>query len=220
MVILNDYKDQHLIYTHPEITIINQTEQITPLSKKYNKLISYTKYEYIAVLEDDDYYLKNHLKYAMDHMVADSAYRTGLGFVHTARNQPLHLSGNYFFASHVFSKKFFDEIGGFEEKPKDNCTFDVDFITKIQSKIGPYANKPELEDITYIYRWGNNHWHGSGLGTNTSTMSKTVAGFVATQKQQGKIPSGKIILEPHWVQNYEELQDMAVTVERAKNANS
>ena len=211
LVILNDYYDQHLIYNHPEITIINQNEQITPLSKKYNKLISYTKYDYIAVFEDDDKYLKNHLTYAMNHLIDGSAFRNGLGLVHTGVGQPLHKSGNYFFSSHVFSKKLFEKIGGFEEKPIDNCTFDVDFISKITREVGNYAHGPKLDDIEFIYAWGNGHYHGSGLGTHTSTMSKTVSGFVEQQKSAGRIPTGKIILNPHWNEDYEQMKQKFIS---------
>ena len=198
LVILNDYADQELIFNHPEVVIINSKERITPLGKKFNKNIEYCSHDVLVCMEDDDHYLPHHISYAVSHM-QNGIFHAGIAW---CKSQPdkLHRSGNYFHATHVFTRELFNLVGGYPEI--DVCTVDTGIMSKFNKAVGSYTQHPKPEDYSYIYVWGNNSYHGSGWGTNINNLSELAASSVTQQKHQGKIPTGKVILNPHWNHDY------------------
>jgi glycosyltransferase involved in cell wall biosynthesis len=199
LIILNDFAEQELIYNHNEIRIINSKERIKPLGTKFNKNIEYCQYEILCCMEDDDYYLPNHLTYAVDNMHR-GVYHSGVAWVWTAPGK-LHRSGNYFHGNHVIKRDLFEKVGRYPDI--DNCTVDVGIMAKIQKELGTnYSQSPKPEEMTYIYRWGCGSYHGSGYGTNITNVSELAANAVQHQKSLGKVPTGKVILNPHWREDY------------------
>lgn len=194
LVILNDYAEHELIYKNPEITIINVKDRISPLGKKFNKNIEFCKHDILACWEDDDYFMPHRLSYAVENM-RNGVFHSGVAFVTTGRDTPWHFSGNHFHSSIVFHRELFDKVGGYPEI--DNCTLDVGLMGKFTNEIGNYTQRPSLENIGYIYRWGNGSYHGSGYGTNIKNLSELAANAVQHQKGLGKVPQGKVILNPH-----------------------
>lgn len=215
LVILNDYDEQELIFNHPEVVIVNQKERIKPLGAKFNKNIELCSHDILVCMEDDDLYLPNHISYAVEHM-KDGIFHTGVAWVWTAPGK-LHHSGNYFHASHVFTRELFERAGKYPLK--DNCTVDVGIMGEFQRAIGhAYTQHPKFDDITYIYRWGNQSYHASGYGTQINNVTEMATNAVQHQKGLGKVPTGKVILNPHWKEDYVQLAQWAA--EEKKNGNS
>lgn len=207
LVILNDYADQELIFNHPEVVVINHKDRITPLGNKFNKNIELCSHDILCCMEDDDIYLPNHITYAVENM-KNGIFHTGLAWVKTGFGA-MHRSGNYFHASHVFTRELFNKVNGYPEK--DNCTVDVGIMGKFNKEVGSYTQHPKPEDMTYIYRWGNGSYHGSGWGGGIDNLSELAEQSIARQKAMAKIPTDKVILEPKWNEDYVALANFCTT---------
>lgn len=207
LVILNDYEHQTICYDHEQIKIFNVKDRIKPLGKKFNTNIALCKHDIIAVFEDDDLFLPNHLTYAIENMKN--------GIFHSCRawvmygDKPVYRCRNLFHSSHVFERKLFDSVGGYEET--DACTVDVSIIKKFQKLLGVYSQEPSENDTNYVYRWLNNHYHGSGWGVQISDISDKAMYNIEIMRSQKRIPTGTIELNPNYAKNYHDL------IEQAKN---
>ena len=208
LVILNDLDKQHIIFDHPEVTIINSKTRISPLGRKFNTNISYCKYDIVAVMEIDDIYLPNHLSYAVTHMKND-IYHCGNAWIWTGKDSQLHHAGNYFHATHCYTKDLFNKIGGYSEEI-DNTTLDIDIIVKFQKLVGNYSQSQSYRDISYIYRWGVGGYHASGWGTNINNLSELAQSSIEQRIQFNEEPSGDIFIQPEWKQDYSTLARKAV----------
>jgi hypothetical protein len=215
LVILNDLAEQELIFNHPEVVIINSKQRYTPLGEKFNKNVEYCSHDYVAVMEIDDIYLPNHLTYAMQNM-QNGIFHANLAYVWTGRNKPLHITGNYFHATHVYSKELFNKVGGYT-KSIDNTTIDVNIIQSFQKEVGNYTKSPDYKDITYVYRWGVGGYHTSGWGTQINNVSDLAKLSIQQQIRAGIEPTGKIILEPKWNEPYDIMTQEALEAHYAKS---
>ncbi len=213
MVILNDFAEQELIFQHPEVVVINLREQIKPLGRKFASNVNMCSHAVLAVWEDDDYFLPWHLRMAVDRM-RDGIFHSGVAWVHTAPGS-LHKSGNHFHGNLVFTRELYESVGGYH--PIDNCTVDVSLMGRFTQRLGHYSQHPDPEDMSYIYRWGCGLYHGSGWGTGIDNVSDLAANSVQHGKAMGKVKTGKIILRPHWREDYVELARKAAESERVRH---
>jgi hypothetical protein len=203
LVILNDLSEQNIIFDHPEVRVINSKTRISPLGRKFNVNISHCKYDIISVMEVDDIYLPNHLSYAISHM-KDGIYHCGNAWVWTGKDIPLHHTGNYFHATHCYTKELFDKAGRYSETI-DNTTLDIDIIVKFQNLIGNYSQSQSKQDISYIYRWGVGGYHASGWGTQINNLSDLASNSINYSISNNIEPTGEIIITPRWNQDYNSL---------------
>lgn len=208
LVILNDLSDQTIIFDHPEVKIINLKDRISPLGRKFNVNINYCQHDIISVMEIDDIYLPNHLSYAIDNMKND-IYHCGNAWIWTGQNVPLHHSGNYFHATHCYTRSLFNKIGGYSESI-DNTSLDIDIIVKFQKLLGNYSQSQKFEDISYIYRWGVGGYHASGWGTSINNLSSLAENSIKQRINNNEEPTGEIILQPKWNQDYLALSREAI----------
>lgn len=200
LVILNDLSYQTITFDHPEVRIINTKDQIVPLGRKFNTNISHCKYDIISVMESDDIYLPNHLSYSVEHM-KDGIYHCGCAWIFTCADEKLSYAGNYFHATHCYTKDLFDKVGGYSEHI-DNTTLDVDIISKFQKICGNYTQYQNKEDISYIYRWGVGGYHTSGWGVNINNVSELTKDSIAKRILSKEEPIGNIKIEPRWKYDY------------------
>lgn len=199
LVILNDYADQELIYNHPEVVIINSKDRIKPLGLKFHKNIEYCSHDILVCMEDDDIYLPHHISYAVENM-RNGIFHSNIAWCKN-QNRKLHKAGNYFHATHVFTRELYNKVGGYPNAI-DNCTVDVTIMSKFTQALGSYSQSPPPDKWSYIYVWGNGSYHGSGWGTAIHNLSDLAQMSVDQQKNMGKIPTGKIVLEPKWEKDY------------------
>lgn len=208
LVILNDLDAQTIIFDHPEVRVINVKEHISPLGQKFNTNVQHCQYDIISVMEVDDIYLPHHLSYAIDHM-KDGIYHCGNAWIWTGPNIPLHHTGNYFHATHCYTRSLFDQIGGYSESI-DNTTLDVDIIVKFQKILGNYTQGQQFKDISYIYRWGVGGYHASGWGGSINNLSSLAEMSIQQRIATNQEPIGDILIVPEWKQNYITLAQEAI----------
>jgi hypothetical protein len=194
LVILNDLQDQELEFNHPEIRIINYPSRIKPLGKKFNINIENCKYEYLATWEDDDFFLSNRLSFGVANM-KNGVFHTHDGFVQRGFRK-IEKTANYFHSQHIFTKKLFNEIGGYAER--DQCTIDIELMEKLRKAVGEYSTKLTNEDdYSYVYVWaGADSYHGSGMGIENMNISDSAFETVKQQINNGIVKTGNIKLNP------------------------
>jgi len=204
MVIVNDYPLQTLIFDHPEIRIINLDKTFPTIGDKENFAVNQCKGELIAVWDDDDVALSNHMTNIAKYWKEDTNllhWNRGVFYNNRAITDITQL-GN---SGIVYSKKIWEELGG---HPLENAGYDMTFVQAIRKKGGIVEAAPPDEEVSWFYMWGGRGYHMSGQGTDVpgkANVIKRHASHVERERQQGRIPIGNVQLYPRWQRNYPEM---------------
>lgn len=200
LIIVNDYPKQNLIFNHPEVKIFNINKTFPTIGEKENFAVSKCSGELIAVWDDDDIALPNHLDNISKYMKNNSLLHWGRGILmDDGKITAITGLGN---SGIVYTKKVWEDIGG---HPLENAGYDMSFVMKIRSKYKFIEAKPEDKNVGWIYYWGNRSYHMSGLGTDTpdrDNIIKRHSEYIEKQVTLGNIPTGNIYLKPRWKRNY------------------
>lgn len=209
MVIVNDYVMQTLIFDHPNVRIINLEEQFPTIGEKENFAVEQCKGDIIAVTDDDDIYLNNHTSNIKKYFVPGTDIMHWKGAYYNEPNVSAIVGiGN---SGMVYSKNAWEKFG---KHPIMNAGGDSTFSGKIH-KSGKVVNaNPPDSEVSAFYRWSvsgsdsNGIYHQSGQGTDTpdrDSIIKRHGAHIENLRRQGKIPTGKITLKPHWKYNYQQM---------------
>lgn len=213
LIIVNDYPLQTLIFDHPNVKIFNLKETFKTIGDKENFAIEQCSGDIIAVWDDDDIALPNHLSNIKKFWKEDT------NILHWAKgvyyNYPnitdIPFIGN---SGMVYSRKAWEAVG---RSPIMNAGGDTVFKDDIHA-LG--ADKivfayPPLNEVSWFYRWslpqidGNPAiFHQSGLGEDVPHKPNIIqrhSAYIEQQRIKGLIPTGEIILQPHWNQSYDVL---------------
>lgn len=204
MVIVNDYPLQKLHFNHPKVRIINLNKTFDTIGEKENYAVSLCRYDTIAVWDDDDLALPNHLqninKYFPEHDLLH--WNNGILLV-SNEIAAIHSLGN---SGIVYSKDIWERVGRHE---LENAGYDMTFVMKIQSMGGIVARPvPPNDEVSWVYTWGGGSYHMSGLGRDTPDRDNVVirnAQHIEELRLAGKIPTGIVYLKPHWNHDYIEM---------------
>ncbi len=204
LIIVNDYPLQEFIFEHPQVRIYNLKETFKTIGDKENFAVDKCSGELIALQDDDDIALPNHLNNIKKY------WKDGANLMHWNRaiyfNKPNITAitgvGN---SGIVYSKKVWEEIGG---HPLENAGYDQTLCQRIRAKGGVLHAEPPDNEVSWLYRWGGGEYHMSGRGTDDGSMPNVIernAEHVEYKRRLGLIPTGKIYLNPHWEVDYSEL---------------
>lgn len=204
MVIINDYPLQKLIFDHPKVRIFNVDETFKTIGEKENFAVEQCKGDIIAVTDDDDVYMQNHLSNI------DKYFVPGTNILHWQRgvyyNDPeitnITWIGN---SGMVYSKDAWLKAG---KHPIMNAGGDSIFAEKV-FKLGNVVHaSPELPSAFYRWRMPN-LYHQSGMGVDDETKFPSIIErhqkHIEGLRKRGLIPTGEVILEPHWNRPYDEM---------------
>lgn len=204
LIIVNDYPLQKLIFEHPEVRIYNLDKTFDTIGEKENYAVSLCKGDKIAVWDDDDIAMPNHLS-NIDKYFGDADllhWHRGVLF-NFDKIEAITGLGN---SGIVYSKRIWEQIGG---HPLENAGYDMTFVYKIMENSDKivHADPPD-DEVSWFYMWGGRSYHMSGLGTDDNVRPNAIvrhSEHVEALRLQGKIPTGEIYLQPHWKMNYEKL---------------
>jgi hypothetical protein len=188
MVIINDSKNCHYIFEHPQIKIFNIKERFSNLSEKLKFGFEQCSYNYIYRLDDDDLLGPNGLHITEDFINKNSGFeiyrpKTHYFFIHNTFEK----IGSNVNNGNVYTKSYIDRI----EFPNKSFGEDFDITFKNNARIYEDSGKP-----TMIYRWGMGTYHVSGLGNvTTEEMYKTIDSMTKNNR-------GNIILNPRFGSDY------------------
>jgi glycosyltransferase involved in cell wall biosynthesis len=207
LIIVNDYPLQKLSYNHPEIKIFNLEETFLTIGEKENFALEQCSGELIAVWDDDDIALPNHISNIAKYFTEDGELLLwGNGaLVHSNNIHELTGLGN---SGIVYTKKIWKELGG---HPLENAGYDTTFVNQIIYRPGAkpiIVAYPPNEEVSWFYMWGGRGYHMSGEGTDHPGKLNAIqrhSAHVESERALGKIPTGEITINPHWDIDYQKL---------------
>jgi len=207
LIIVNDYPLQKLSYEHPEIKILNLEETFLTIGEKENFALQQCSGELIAVWDDDDVAMPNHLSNIAKYFTEDGEilfWGNGVLF-HGNDIHELTGLGN---SGIVYTKKIWEELGG---HPLENAGYDTTFVNQIIYRAGAkpmIVACPPDEEISWFYMWGGRGYHMSGQGTDHEGRPNAIqrhSAHVESERALGNIPTGDIIIKPNWRLPYSDL---------------
>jgi glycosyltransferase involved in cell wall biosynthesis len=204
LIIVNDYPLQKLIFEHPEVKIFNLDETFAVIGAKENYATELCNGEIICQWDDDDVALPNHLSNVAKLFTDDVNilhWKTGVYY-----NEPnitdVGWIGN---SGIVFRKSAWKAIGG---HPLENAGYDMTFIETLHKHGGRLFAEMPKEDASWFYMWGGRGYHMSGQGHDVPGKANAIQRhslYVENLRAQGKIPTGEILLKPHWNKDYKQM---------------
>lgn len=206
LIIVNDYPLQKLVYNHPEIKIYNLDETFLTIGEKENYAIERCSGELIAVWDDDDVALSNHLSNIAKFWKPNTNllhWETGVYY-----NEPSITAikgiGN---SGIVYSKKAWEEIG---RSPIENAGGDMTLVVALHNlgRDGVVLANPPKDEASWFYMWGGRGYHQSGQGTDTADRPNIIqrhSAHIESLRKKGEIPTGDIHLNPHWNKDYAQM---------------
>ena len=202
LVIVNDYPLQKLHFDHPRVKIFNLDNTFDTIGEKENFAVSQCQYDIVAVWDDDDIAMSNHLSNIDKYFADDSDllhWQKGIVFG-AGEITAMTSLGN---SGIVYSKKIWKQLGG---HPKENAGYDMTLVIKIKeaSKNIVLASPPD-DEVSWFYYWANRSYHMSGLGADTPDRPNVIqrhSEHIENLRLQGSIPTGDIYLNPRWKQDY------------------
>ena len=196
-----DYPLQRLHFDHPDVRIINLDFTFRTIGEKENFAVSACRFDTIAVWDDDDIALPNHLanidRYLLGHDLLH--WQRGAACV-GGEIKSLGSLGN---SGIVYSRRLWSEVSGHAH---ENAGYDVTFVNRLLAARAPVAlASPPPREVSWFYMWGNGSYHMSGLGTDDASRPDVVkrhSDHIESLRQAGKIPTGDIELRPRWHRDY------------------
>jgi hypothetical protein len=205
LIIVNDYPLQNIKYDHPEIKIYNLDTIFNTIGEKENFTIDKCSADIIALWDDDDIEMPNHLINIAKYFKEDSDLLQWHRGVYMNAPEIVDITGlgN---AGMVYSKKIYDQLGGY---PLENAGYDMTFILNIKANSDKvvYAAPPN-DEVSFFYVWGGRDYHMSGLGTDTLDRPNVIerhTKYIEEKRLKGEIPTGDITLQPHWKYDYKQI---------------
>ena len=205
LIIVNDYPLQKLVFDHPNVKIYNLDKTFETIGEKENYAVSLCNGEIIAVWDDDDIAMPNHLNNIYKY------FKNGSDLLHWEKgvfyNEPnitaITSLGN---SGIVYTKSIWEKVG---KHPIENAGYDATFVHRIMGKTNKIVKaSPPNEEVSWFYMWGGRDYHMSGMGTDTPDRPNVVirnSQHVEKERKRGSIPTGEIILKPRWKKDYKQL---------------
>ena len=204
MVIINDYPLQKLIFDHPQVRIINLDYTFDTIGAKENFATEQCKGDVICQWDDDDLAMPNHLQNVNKFFISgsDLLHWHKAIFMNMPNISEITGVGN---SGIVYSRKGWKLVGGY---PLENAGYDMTFVINIKTKSKNIVFvEPPDNEASWVYCWGGRGYHMSGQGTDTLDRPNVIqrhSSYIESQRKAGRIPTGEIILKPHWNMNYKE----------------
>lgn len=208
LVILNDTPELRLEFDHPEIRIVNLSEQFRRPNEKRNAAFALSSHDLLFVWDDDGIYLPHCISFATgDFGKHKGFFKTTNAFV--ISGGALRVSRqNIFHSGTCLTRNAFDRVRGYTFN--ENVHFyreeiEDQFQRKHPNLVQHYDIA--LEDIYYIYRWGGVDvflHHGDA--------------------KPHELKHGHIKLNPHWETDYlklvhDYLATLAVDIDDSRRPN-
>lgn len=206
LIIVNDYPEQKLYFDHPDVKIINLDVTFNYLGQKDNYATQICKYNTVAVWDDDDIALPNHLSNI-------NKFFPNYDLLHWQRgcqvdNKKIVKISSLGNSGIVYTKDIWLTSGGYNNN--ENAGHDMSFVVKLKRdhKCKVITASPPDDEISWFYMWGNRCYHASGQGADEPGRDNIIIRHkrhIENLKNQNKIPLGNIELKPKWRINYSKL---------------
>ncbi len=199
-VLVNDYPEQKLIFDHPQVRVYN-TPPFNTIGEKENFAVEQCKGDIIAVTDDDDVYMPNHNRNIKEWFDDEIGILHWIGVFY---NEPditsIEFIGN---SGMVYSKEAWKKVG---KCPIVNAGGDTIFSNSIHALSGYKVAEPIHPSAWYRWKMTTDRiFHQSGAGNDVIGKPSIIERHrehIEGLRKKGLIPTGKIILHPHWNIDY------------------
>lgn len=203
LIIVNDYPLQKLVFDHPQVKIFNLDETFPLIGEKENYAIERCQGDIIAVWDDDDIAMPNHLCNIAAHFVEGSnLMHWGKGvFYNDKKITAITSIGN---SGIVYSKRAWEAIG---KSPLMNAGGDMVLVYALIALDPTKVVYAYPEEPSWFYYWAHRSFHQSGLGEDTPDRLSIVvrnSAHIELERRKGNIPTGEIVLIPSWAIDYQQ----------------
>lgn len=204
LIIVNDYPLQTLIFNHPEVKVINTDTTFPTIGHKENFALEQCSGDIIAVWDDDDIAMPNHLSNIAKYFTPGSNilhWQKGVYYNEPAITAITGL-GN---SGVVYSKSGWEKVG---KHPFENAGYDTTFINKLHKLGGVVNAAPPDHEVSWWYMWGGRDYHMSGLGADVKGKPNVLqrhAAHIEKKRVKGEIPTGDVYLNPRWHKDYQQM---------------
>lgn len=216
LVVLNDFEDQNLKFDHPEVKVINIAQRFNSVGEKRNACASLSSHEHLFVWDDDDIFLPNRISYTISKMTDPQENGAWADFFKPSKafvfmnGRISYITENLFHSGGAWTRKLFDSIKGYAHIGSgEDAVFETELEKRKPGRKRNF-NHVELEDMYYIYRWGDfGSYHLSALGGDEGgiTSNQKVDNYMKEKAETEGLPRGDIYLSPHWKQDYVKMKE-------------
>ena len=205
LIIVNDYPLQKLKFNHPQVKIFNLDETFPLIGEKENFTIELCKEALIAGCDDDDIAMPNHLQNVVKYWKEDTNllhWNRGVAY-NNKKISKIMTVGN---SGIVYSKGAWEAIG---KSPLMNAGGDMVLVVAIRALGDEKVVRafPPDDEVSWFYYWANRSYHQSGLGRDDDTRPNVIvrnSEHIERERVKGNIPTGNIVLNPHWDIDYQQ----------------
>ncbi|CAN5701185.1 hypothetical protein BH09CHL1_BH09CHL1_08450 [soil metagenome] len=195
LIILNDTPGQHLECDEPGVIVINYGERFPTLGEKFNAAIAQANGALIAPWDDDDINLPWRLRTSVNLIGNGDYFNPGLYWFLDGHGLHSDQSSGVGHFTTLISREAFDRVGGYPAVSL-GVDFEMDQLLRTTQEhvVAPDSGyRPlQLEEWSYIYRWGVSPIHLSANG------DETLWDVLGRQP----IASGRFTIEPRWRSDY------------------
>lgn len=202
LIICNDFVDQELIYDHPDVKVINLPERAPNLGYKKNYTYEHGTGDLFLTWEDDDIQLPGRITRMVEsikHYNSDFVFE-GPYYILYGGKLYKEMKGKTS-GTHIITKKAFYESG---KIPAMNSGQDQAFNTLMQKHLG-YVLPTCKEEPQFLYRFSTGRAHISQYGKDAPGKKSgydIVLDMARQYIKEGKEPSGRYELKPHWSKDW------------------
>jgi glycosyltransferase involved in cell wall biosynthesis len=203
LIICNDFVDQELIYDHPDVKVINLPERAPNLGSKRNAAYSYATGDVFLTWGDDDIHLPNRISRMVKAMKHHNSEFVFEGPYYILYGGKLSFERGKTSGAHIITKKLFYDAG---KIPEINSGEDQAFNAVVKRHLKITTPLPVCQDVPqFLYRYSTGRVHISQFGEDRANKKSGYQTFLEQAKEyvrQGKEPSGRYELKPHWSKDW------------------
>lgn len=204
LIVYNDFAEQEIKFSHPEVTVVNATHRLPSLGDKRNATAAYATGDFLLTWGDDDIHLPNRIS-RMVEFVRDRDLAFALEGPHYCLlSDKMHRKPGSTTGAHIVATWLYNKLGGVPDKDFGE---DADFNVKVMRHLGVSVLPICNAEPAFIYRWhGTDRQHISGLGQHRETghlCYQKLGELAQSLVKDGHEPSGVVVVTPNWSQDWQ-----------------
>lgn len=198
LIVVNDLKYQTILFSHPNVKVINLDSRFKTLGEKRNFIANQASKELLLTWGDDDIHLPHRISRMVKNLGEDPFCLEGWHYC--SYGKELLLNRFPTIGAHIVRRDFYVEVGGVPEKDTGE---DAGLNEKVERKFGRI--KHATLNPAFWYRWsGTNRPHISAYHDSTGVRNPYQIVKERTERLigEGIEPSGVLTIKPKWNSDY------------------
>jgi glycosyltransferase involved in cell wall biosynthesis len=187
LIVVNDHPAQEIVCDAPGVHVFNLPRRLKTLGEKRNLSVALSRYKNLLIWDDDDIYLPWRVEAATNLLTENDGFRCPYAWVMNNDHLAPEIEHNFFHGCMGVNRALYEAAGGY---PFMNGGEDAAFEKRLKNARLKYSDTVQLpaDQLFYIYRWKHGHYHTTAVPD--------------LEMIQPVIQPGRIVLVPHWSQDY------------------